>query len=232
MAGGSGRRGKSESADNEDSTMLKEILEQLKIINTKISGIEERVVNIENSLQFHSDVVDELKSDVTHIKTVLPAVQEKVFEQEKLTLNRSIDIQGIPHHPDEDLNSIVAKLAKQRNIDINCNNIDCAYRNRTKKSIIVRFIQTHARDKLIQAFRGNDKQRMNSKELGFKFDNQIYVNELLSFETRQLFYKTRKYKTEKGFKYAWTINQKVYIRVTQDSQAVLIKSEEDLYATV
>ena len=73
---------------------------------------------------------------------------------------------------------------------------------------------------------------MNSKELGFKFDNQIYVNELLSFETRQLFYKTRKYKTEKGFKYAWTINQKVYIRVTQDSQAVLIKNEEDLYATV
>jgi hypothetical protein len=67
-----------------------------------------------------------------------------------------------------------------------------------------------------------------AEDLGYKSNAKIYVNELLSFDTRRLFYKARKFKTYHGFTFAWTINQKVYLREYLDSIAILINSEDDL----
>ena len=183
------KRGKSEVEDSD--SILREIRDYMKTMNERISKIEEKVSGIEDSLNYHSDVVEELKSDVSTIKSVLPSIQQKVERHDHLSLNKSIEIQGIPHQSDESLVDIVLSVAQKQNVKIDSNNIDVAYRNRSKKSINVRFIQTHVRDNLLRAIKSNDSTPLTAKDLGYKTPDRVFVNELLSFEVRQLFYKVR-----------------------------------------
>ena len=69
-------------------------------------------------------------------------------------------------------------------------------------------------------------------ELGFVGTGQdkIYVNEVLSAAQSKLFWQTRNFKATHKYKYVWTFRQKIYIRKTQDSDAININSEDDLNA--
>ena len=90
-------------------------------------------------------------------------------------------------------------------------------------------MQTHVRESFLSSFKGKDDAgALVAKDSGYSSTAKIYVNELLSFETRQLFFKARKYKTDHGYRFAWTINQKVYVKESLESKAILIKSEADL----
>lgn len=124
------KRGKSENKDS--GAFLREIRDYIKTMNERMSKIEEKVSGIEESLNYHSEAVEELKSDVSTIKSVLPSIRQKVESHEHQTLNKSIEIQGIPHQSDESLVDIVLSIAHKRKVNIDPNNIDLAYRNRTK----------------------------------------------------------------------------------------------------
>ena len=136
------RKNKSEAEDSTSAT-LDQILEQLKLINSRITTIEDKINNIEHSLDYHAKEVEDLKKDVSCMKMIMPEVQRKVHEQENIILNRSIEIMGIPYDSGEKLGDIVTAVAQKHQIHVDDRNIDLAYRNKSKKSIVVRFIHTH-----------------------------------------------------------------------------------------
>ncbi|XP_067930878.1 52 kDa repressor of the inhibitor of the protein kinase-like [Watersipora subatra] len=86
-----GTRGKSESgkSEPEDTDTLKQILEQLKIMNSRMSNLEEKVANIEHSFDYNSKVVEELQEDVSSITSQLPEMEQKVSEQERFEMNKN-----------------------------------------------------------------------------------------------------------------------------------------------
>lgn len=214
--------------DTDTSEMFKQILLELKQINSRIDNIEQKVTNIEDSLEFHTKEVDQLKAEVTEIKSNYPITQRKVEDLELQNLHKSVEIQGIPHESNENLNEIIVKMAEKKNLPIGTPNIDIAYRNKNNKSVYVKFLQTHVRQTFLGAFKGQENQ-ISAKDLGYRSNsNLIYVNEQLSFETRRLFFLTRKFKIDHGYKYAWTVKQKVYLRKADNSPAIRIKVEDDL----
>lgn len=215
-------------ADSDDSTTLKQILEQLKILNSRLTKIEDKVDKIEQSLEYHSQVVEELQSDISNIKSTLPQIEHKASESENLLLNRSVELVGIPHHADESVYDIVLKVAEKLESSVTHDNIDIAYRNKSKKSIIVRFVQTHVRNDFFKRSKSRKDNSLTAKDIGFKKSDRIYVNGVLNFEARKLFYKTRLFKTKHDYKYVWTANQNVFLKKSDSTKALLIKSEHDL----
>lgn len=230
MAPPKGKQRSGSDADTDStSAMFQQILTELKSINKRIETVETKVNSIERSLEYHIEEVDELKAKVEVLETELPPTIIKVHDLELNTLRKSIEIQGIPHDSEEKLNDIVLKLATLKSISMDINNIDLAYRNKSKKSIVIRFMQSHKRDAFLSAFKG--KHDITAASIGFRNCSfKVYVNELLSFETRNLFYKARKLKEELQYKFVWTVNQRVYLRKDQNSNAILIKNECELVA--
>ena len=227
--GGPSKGTRSNSESESTAAVLKDVLAQLKTLTNRITKLEEKVIGIEEGITYNSKSVDELKSEFSIIKESLPVIKEKVEEQDLVLLNKSVDIQGIPHHPSESLIDIVVKIGEMRGTFITSNNIDLVYRNKSKKSVVVRFLQTHVRNSFVQSFQNSSTSPLKTKDIGFtKTDNYIYVNDLLSFHTRKLFFLARTFKKEHDYNFVWTRNQKVYLRKDQEPTALLIKCENDL----
>ena len=123
----------------------------------------------------------------------------------------------------ENLYDVVKAIANSVQTPITNENIDLAYRNK-KKNIVAKFLQTHARDKIMNGFKAKSKTTpMLAKDLGFRScSNRVYVNEFLLFDTRQLFFEVRKFQKRHNYKYSWTVNQKVYLRQAEGTPAIRV----------
>lgn len=217
-------------ASTSDSTddLLQEILQRLRTIDSKIDNLESKVSDVENSLTYHIELVEELKEDVRQIKTVVPVLESKVNNQENVTISKTLEIQGIPYHSNEKAIDIVTCIAEKIDVEITKDNIDSVYRNKSKKSIIVRFLQTHVRDSFFSSYR-NLSAMLKGSDLGFEKNNEkIYVNEYLLYETRNLFFQAREFKKKHSYKFVWTRNQHVFLRKTEDSSTINVKCSNDL----
>lgn len=228
------RTASSSRSDGESDTAkilegLSEILGRLKSIEDKMDTVDERLVSLEKSFQFHSDTVDDLKNEVDEIKAVIPVLVDRTRDQEVTAANKALEIQGIPQNASENLIEIVKAVGNSVGSNITNDNIDSIYRNK-RKAIVVRFIQTHVRGTFMANFKSNTKTvKLTADKLGYRSNtNQIYVNDYLLFGTRQIFYSARIFQKANDFKYAWTNNQKVFLRKSDSTNAVRIESEEDL----
>lgn len=223
----------SSEAENDSAECFKQILQELKQINGRLTNLEVTVNAIEQSMDSNANDILELQKDVQGLKSSIPATEEKVQQIELQNLHKSVEIQGIPHETSEVPIQIVLKMTKLKSLEITADHIDVAYRNKSKKSLVARFLQTHKRELFIATFkRSKDSNNIKATELGFKTTSFINVNEFLSYETRQLLYTVRQFKVKHNYQYAWTRNQRVYLRKTSDSTTISIKTPSDLQALI
>ena len=205
---------------------IREILERLTKIENQMNQVDSRLKELETSYQFHSNQVSDLNDAVEKLKaecSEIPKLQERAYDQEISQANKTLEIQGIPHNSSENLYDVVKAIANSVQTPITNENIDLAYRNK-KKNIVVKFLQTHARDKIMNGFKAKTKTTpMLAKDLGFRScSNRVYVNEFLLFDTRQLFFEVRKFQKRHNYKYSWTVNQKVYLRQAKGTPAIRV----------
>ena len=191
---------------------LQSIESRMKSMEECVAGFDKRIKDVEHAVQYQSDIIRELESDVSAAKTSIPKLKEQAYDQELLVANKSVEIQGVPFNTHEKLNDIVTAVGRVADTPITKENIDVAYRNK-KKNIVVRFLQTHVRSSLVDNFKKKTSSAsLTANDLGFRScSNKLYVNEFLLFDTRQLFFNARKFQKTHGYKYCWTINQKVYL---------------------
>lgn len=215
--------------EEETTSLLKEILDRLKNMDERMKKIEDSVSSIESSLEFHAETVREIQEDVNEMKAVVPSLAVKVQEQETREFMRSVEIQGVPYQQNEYLTSVISALAKKVDCTLSPDNIDLIYRNKSKKSIIVNFVQTRHRHTLLRSFKDKAKiSHITAKDLGFSSTNKIYVNEHMPFDLRKLFHLTRLYAKDNDYKFVWTSNLTIYLRKTNESQPIRITSTETL----
>ncbi|KAL3275000.1 hypothetical protein HHI36_019773 [Cryptolaemus montrouzieri] len=69
---------------------------------------------------------------------------------------------------------------------------------------------------------------LKMENCGYSGKNIVHFNEKLTRAKQELFTQARKIKMERGYKFAWVKNVQIYIRKTEDGQAVLIKKLTDL----
>lgn len=205
--------------------------------NKRLENLEQSQRSLEHSLEFlHNQTTEnvqktkELESKVEELTLAMnsyKALENRLDAFDHADRARCLELNGIPYKKDEDLLAGLEIILKHTNlptIDIT-RDVDKIYRIRQTKRVVVKFLQSKKRDEFFNAYR---KNILDISKLGFKETDKIFINEVLSFSQNKLFWQTRTFKQQHGYKFVWTFRQKIYLRKTADSDAILITNEDDL----
>ena len=168
----------------------------------------------------------------------------KLDDIEQYGRRQNLEIVGIPTKPGENTNKIVQEVAKLMKINLSKDQISTSHRlpapQRPKNDdtssgsrkilasppIIAQFLSRNVRNSLY----ANRKLLCdaNLKEFFVDGTTQIFVNENLTRFRKNLLWRTKQKAKDNGFKYVWTRNGNICVRLSENCDAIMIKNEQDL----
>ena len=136
-----------------------------------------------------------------------------------------MEVSGIPSKDNENCVNIIKNICNLIDLNIE-NSIEIAHRIKNG-DIIVKFRDKPSRDTL---FRCKDKLKGKStKDLGFKEEGFIYINESLAFDNKKLLFNVRQKCRELGIKKVLTDNGIIKVKKNiPGSKWSTIKNGNDL----
>lgn len=204
------------------------IIKRLDQFDTRLTKLENEQQGMADGLNYMTTEIQELKSDLKSVNADKIANLEEEIDQLTHQANRkNLIIDGIPHKDDENLFKAIEVFSEKIGFEINPDtDINNLYRIKQSDKIVVQFLQICKRDKFVSSYKG---AKIVASDLGFKSNNsRIYVNEMLTPKQAALFHKVRMFKKANGFKYAWSKNQRIFLRKSSDSDVIAIRSTDDL----
>ncbi|XP_055913412.1 uncharacterized protein LOC129947027 [Eupeodes corollae] len=193
--------------------------------------------------QYHKTQIDALVAKNIESDKKILALEEKVNNLEQQLLANCIEIYNVPNNNNTLTNVDIALkvLCDGLNVNINKADIDQCYMkkittkpssnaNATNKNVKstninilrVKLVSQLMKEKIMKTKRERrDQLTTNLFDAKRKSEN-IFVNDCLTYETRQLLNKALSLKTEMGFKYVWTKNGRVYMRRSEGDKPVRI----------
>lgn len=140
----------------------------------------------------------------------------------------------------EDLMNMVLHLGRSIDCNINKSDVRDIYRVREKKDgqkntpIVVEFSSTIVKTDILKKSKAhntkNNKSKLRAKNLGFTKNEEtpIFVSEQLTVKGSRLFFLARDLAKSKGYKFCWTSYGRVYVRMSENTPIILIKSEDQV----
>ena len=101
---------------------------------------------------------------------------------------------------------------------------------RKEPCIIVKFARRDVKDNFYKA--RAELRSKTTKDIGYHAQNNIYLAESLTERNKALFRSCLNVKRDKSYKFIWTLNGTIYLRKDENSDAIKIKSTEDLPMTL
>lgn len=151
-------------------------------------------------------------------------------EIEQYSRNKNVEIKGVEEVGKENLKEIVVSIADKLGVNMSVEEIDVIHRvnnrnNREPRDIIVQFKRREIRDSLLQV----KKVKINNIDITKgKLDKLVYINEHLTPYNKMLFWEARKKSNDKGFRFVWIKNGKIFVRKHETEKAHRIQNEDDL----
>ena len=146
-----------------------------------------------------------------------------IDDLEQYSRKHNLEIYGVPEKTEENLAEQVTTLGNVLNIDI-CHRMFTG-RNRSKpRPNIVRFKSYRTKEVY------GTRKRLKNQNMGHIFQgaNIVYINENLTRRRRKLFANVWKCKKTEQWHSAWTIDGKIFMKLSLGDQPVRIYSQEDL----
>ncbi|KAJ2937543.1 hypothetical protein O0L34_g19052 [Tuta absoluta] len=217
---------------------LKELKEQfiflqdaVKIANESIAEFADKVKKIEDRM---TQLENAKKDQANALQIRLDKIENDMNEREQWSRMSNIEIKGIKPSTNENLFNVVIALGKHIQYPIQKAQINFVTRVPTRdpqltKPIIVCFNSRYVKEDFITAARSSMKTSpITPITLGLAGKEKIYVNDHLTPHFKTLLTKAKKTKEDKGFQYLWVKHCKIFLRKSDTSPIINIKSERDL----
>ncbi|KAJ2938812.1 hypothetical protein O0L34_g18435 [Tuta absoluta] len=184
--------------------------------------------------------VHKLESKAKDDQACIARLEEKIEYLERNQAASKIEIKNIPkgnYETKTTLSELVLKTATVLDLPLQSHDIKDVFRVKEKADkspkIVVDFVSVVTKDKMLNKVRqfnkNNKSDKLNTSHLKLgKERNPIYIAEHLTPKTQNIFYKARCAAKEKGFKFCWTANGKVFMRQEEGKPHFVINKEEDL----
>lgn len=219
---------------------------QLKAV---IENLNEQNSELKKSVEVMSSKYDDFLEQIRALeqqkhedKKTITQLEERIEFLERRSRSTGLEIRNIPkleNESKENLCTVVTKLGKALNLDINSENVRDVYRIPTKKNdiskpIIVEFNTVILKDKILKKIKNFNKskkkeEKLNTSHLHFKQPvNPIFVSETLTTKSQKLFYLARTFQKTYGFSFCWTTHGVIYLRKDEKSPHIRINTEDDI----
>ncbi|KOB64443.1 Uncharacterized protein OBRU01_24253 [Operophtera brumata] len=163
-------------------------------------------------------------------------------------LKNEVEIAGVNEHLNENPRHIIRVIAQKIGSPLEDRDLDYVTRvgpqrrdgggpssdesiDKLPRPLVVRFLRRYQRDEFLKL--GKTNRNLNCADIevsGAK--RNIYLNERLTQENRQLFLSARFRCKGSGFKYCWIKNGSVYVRRHEGNPAIIIKNMDELHRIV
>ncbi|CAH2083527.1 unnamed protein product [Euphydryas editha] len=230
-------------------SLFSEQKQETKHFTTTLVEIKNLTSNVENAISLLSSQYQELNNKVLQLETKCKEGNEQIhlLEDRIETLQiayrkPNFEIKNVPKKQSEtksDLVEMVLRLSSTIGCDLKREDVKDIYRVRGKKeqrnpSIVVETSSTMVKSdilRLSKVFNIKTKGKLCAKHLGFltSEDTPIFICEQLTTKGARLYYLARDLAKSAQYKFCWTAYGKVYVRKTETSQVVCIKSEAQVH---
>lgn len=130
-----------------------------------------------------------------------------------------------------DLKDVIISITGKLNVNIRRQYIDIVHRLHrqppTVKPIIVRFSSYTTKREFCQA-----RFKLREVDLSSLFPSEalhsLYINENLTSRTKELLAKTFSLKKDKSYHRVWTMDGKIFLRLSEGTKAIKVHEEADL----
>ena len=221
---------------------MKLLREDVETLKTNVDGVIQSQEFINVSFENYKKITESLVNKNTELEKEMLALKKNEKEKnakiktlmddlnnlEQYGRRMMVDVRGIPREKTED--HIIKNLAKLTNSGIDINDIDITHRTSSSNeaSIIVKFTSRKARDMFFKS-KKNLKGK-TTKDLGYKQENKIFINESLTAQNGDLLRTARsELLVENGYQYARTVNGNVFVRYNENSPKTHVKSKMDIH---
>lgn len=225
----------------------KEILSQIN----KIDNLEKSIQEYKTSLEFFSTKMDDfhkfsgqitktlkenskdiriLKDESSEMKKYMLRLEEKIETLEQRARNTNVEITQVPETANEDIISIAVTVGEKLGIENPRQNIAAAHRlfsTRTPKPIIVELTSKATRDNWVSKFKQIKTLKASDIHNHFPRHN-IYVNENLTSQNKQLLFHTKTFAKNQKYNFVWIKDGKIFIRKEEKAKIIKIRSINDL----
>lgn len=214
---------------------LKEEL-QTTISTTIKNEIQSTLLTITNTLEKISEQVNELSEKDKKKESQINAMDVRINKLEQQMIVKNIEIKNVQNiniNPYE----VVKKIANSLNIEINESDVNKAYRLRNQKDkIIVEFSSLSKKKEIMKKINRHrvDAQIINTAENNNENNNShnqskyIYINDLLTYNNRQILWITKTKAKECNWKFVWTRDGKIFARKIENSSSIIINNAADI----
>ena len=223
---------------------LREVKTSQEFICAKYEDLKINYEKLQKINKKQAEDIEKLQTQSTNLEIREVKGEGKIDENEQCDRRQNLEIAGIPSKTGENTNEIVQEVAKLMNINLSEDQISTSHRlpasqrpnrdnNESKKRqiassppIIVRFLSRDVRNSLY--FNRKLLREANLKKIFVEGTTEIYVNENLTRTRKNLLWKAKQRAKANGFKYVWTHNGRINVRLSEDNEAILISNEKDL----
>ncbi|KAH6923660.1 hypothetical protein HPB50_004400 [Hyalomma asiaticum] len=206
---------------------VSEIQSSIEFLSSKYdSVISNTEANQAEITRLHTEV-SSLSSTVVAQAELLDKLRSEVNDLEQYSRKCNFEVHGLPYKPNEDLRSIMTELAQNLGIsDFQPTAITAIHRLPSKTDsippILVQTSDVASKDKWLGAKKG-----LSSLAQTGSFP-RLYFNENLTRHNKDLFRLTRLKGKEKGFKFVWTKNGKIFAKKCEGASLIRVEREYDL----
>lgn len=164
-----------------------------------------------------SDMNINLSIEVNQLKLKIDDIEQK-------SLEKMIEISGIPTSKDEDCAKIAEEIGNKLNVKIQVEKaIRIPIKNNQFSKILVWLRDKDMKSNLVTKCKKNRSFFANQINENWSSTVRIYINEHLTKVRRHLLYKTKEAAREKHYKYVWTNEGDILIRKDDQSKVFRIR---------
>ena len=209
---------------------LMDIYLKLNELQGNIEEIRNEMLNYKNLAEKLTAENKKISDENKSLKTRLEYIEENINYNKEQHLKNNLLIYGIPRCENENTDVIIQEITKHLGVNIQPGEIISTYRKALKNNpsgipapIIIKFNNNKIKSEIMTARR---KKNLNTEIL--KIQNitkrPIYINEQLTQLKQNIYKNARELKKSHNCKYVWTKNGDIFIRKTDNSQIIKIKS--------
>lgn len=217
---------------NEASMLTNEsfsnLTDSVKYMSDKFDSFGEQLQELLKSMKDMREENRILKVQNNNLRNDLNVLSNKLNILEQKSLDNFVEIVNVPEIINEDCKNTVKKIAKLLNVEIdvvNAYRVQSKFNTRSKK-IVAELTSKQVKKDVMESSR-KIKPTGNSVEASWK-NEPIYINDNLTQFNRNLFYKTKIFARDSGYKFVWFRDYKLFIKKTELTKAIVVENELSL----
>lgn len=224
--------------------IVKQILsEQQNITKTlenheeEISELKQRTDRVEGDIEENKQKLNEISNIMVDLQKENEYLKSKLNEVDQQNRTNCLEITGVPEPGrGENIQVTVQLVCSALGVKLDASMINSCYRlrssnDRNSSKIIVSFTKKCYKDEILKCRKIKTDFATDLLDDSLKRcvqdSNIIYINEFLTAYNKKLYLKAKEYKNKNKVKYLWVKNGNIFMRKSDNSKIIIIKSEHD-----